>query len=679
MHAIQLKKEADRKGSALHIEKEADPCGRPYMLDEQADCKGSALHIGYSLALKFALLFLVVAGVAGVSIVQTTQPTLAAQSQQAVTLAAAEHLSTCPAVGAITSQSLLVVLLDRSGSLTYEPGATDPDGYSTSITKALADLWPGSMAVIPFSNNTTPVLGPYVLADQAQRDQLKSAVQNYPIGGDTPLAPALHKALDLLKGAAPGSRAVIVTDGSPDPVAIGGSNQVDDIEQNLIPQFCTAGVPISAFGLTLDLTSSDGQNANRLLTDIANRTGGVYKNVTNSHDLAKVVIQLYADWQNLNFLPAVQSAANGDSYAVQIDTYAKKVAFVTFRNNNNSTITLNGPGGLAVPDQVLQKSTDRHYEIDSMQVSGVNQPGTYTVTAQGDTSAQVYALVESHLHAQLLKPTAQTIAYIGQPLQIEAELINDSTPVLPQPNEATLIAHVTSQSNGQTNFSNDVELVQQSNSAIFARQVTVPGPVGNVTITIKAVYLQVPVAASEAHVTIPLEKAKVGSPPRPLPPPCNASCLARRYSTALEIGIPLFLLLLLLLFLLTRKGPYGSLKQGRTEEQLGQMQRPFFGKLFHKSTLSAQVLENYGGFQFNGAQFELVFSGGGVRVRTKSDATRISIRKGSQSELVTPGSRQGVDLANGDSIQVERCVPAIFIDSAVQDAMNSPRTVRSSI
>src|SRR5438876_6619868 len=71
----------------------------------------------------------------------------------------ASKLSSCPTVGAITNQSLLVVLLDRSGSLTYQPGATDPDGYSRSVTKALADLWPGTMAVIPFSNNATPVIG----------------------------------------------------------------------------------------------------------------------------------------------------------------------------------------------------------------------------------------------------------------------------------------------------------------------------------------------------------------------------------------------------------------------------------------------------------------------------------------------------------------------------------------
>src|SRR5579872_520762 len=184
----------------------------------------------YLIALNIILLLLVVAGVFQIGTAKTAH---------AATYSIDQRIATCPPVGAITNQSLLVVLLDRSGSLTYEPGATDPDGYSTSITKALADLWPGSMAVIPFSRDITPVIGPYVLADQGQRDQLKTAVQNYTIGGDTPLAPALHHALDLLKGAAAGSRAVIVTDGSPDPVVMNdGVNQIDDVEQNLIPQFC---------------------------------------------------------------------------------------------------------------------------------------------------------------------------------------------------------------------------------------------------------------------------------------------------------------------------------------------------------------------------------------------------------------------------------------------------------
>lgn len=587
---------------------------------------------------------------------------------QAATYTSSHAAASCPPVGAVTNQSLLVVLLDRSGSLIIGPKATDPDGYSASITKALADLWPGSMAVIPFSNGATQVIGPAVLADLGQRDQLKNAVQSYPIGGNTPLAPALHKALDLLKGAAPGSRAVIVTDGSPDPAVMNGTNQIDDVEHTLIPQFCNAGIPVSAFGLTLDLKQADGQTANRLLSDIATRTNGAYTNVRNSHDLAQVVIQLYADWQHLIF---VQATANGDNYTVQLDSYAKKVAFVTFRANNTSNVALSGPGGLAVPEQNLQKSSDRHYEIDSMIVTGVNQAGAYTVTAGGDTGAQVYALVESHLHAQLLQPTSQTIAYIGQPLQIEAQLLNDTTPVLPQPNEATLIAHVTAQSNGQTVFTNDVELVQQNNSAVFARQITLPGPAtGTVSVAIKAVYLQIPVESSLAQITIPLEKAivkkKIVCCVPPPPPPCSISCYVQRYSRILEIGLPLLLLLLLLLFLLTRKGPYGVLRQGTNQESLGQMRRPFLSKIFHKSTLSSRDLEKYGGFQFDGAQFDLGFSGG-VRVknRSRSDATRILIKKGKQFEEVAPG--QTMELDDGDDIQIDKCTPAKFIDDSVAD------------
>ena len=114
-------------------------------------------------------------------------------------------------------QSLLIVLLDRSGSLIQEPNPTDPNGYSTSVTKALADLWMGQMAVIPFSGDTAslPILGPSTLAD---RGILKSAIQDTAahIGGNTPLAPAMQEALTLLqqKGNPAGSRVVIITDGN---------------------------------------------------------------------------------------------------------------------------------------------------------------------------------------------------------------------------------------------------------------------------------------------------------------------------------------------------------------------------------------------------------------------------------------------------------------------------------
>src|SRR5947209_3177185 len=66
-------------------------------------------------------------------------------------------------------QSQLVVLLDRSGSLIQQTGATDPERYSTNLTKALVDLWPGMMAVIALGDKATPILGPADLFNPTQR------------------------------------------------------------------------------------------------------------------------------------------------------------------------------------------------------------------------------------------------------------------------------------------------------------------------------------------------------------------------------------------------------------------------------------------------------------------------------------------------------------------------------
>ncbi len=213
---------------------------------------------------------------------------------------------TCPSPTTPASQSLLVVLLDRSGSLTEGASPTDPNGYSTSVTKALADLWPGQMAVIPFTGDTTPlpILGPDTLSDPTQRADLKNKVQNYPIGGDTPLGPAMHEALDLLhqKGGPPGSRVIVITDGNPTGKGNNdGPHQEQDIRKNLIAQFCSQGIPVSAFGLTIDPNTADGQDANRLLSDITKGTGASYSNVKSPEDLAREVITLYAQWLSLSW------------------------------------------------------------------------------------------------------------------------------------------------------------------------------------------------------------------------------------------------------------------------------------------------------------------------------------------------------------------------------------------
>lgn len=569
---------------------------------------------------------------------------------------AATVLANCSPVGDVTSQSLLVVLLDRSGSLIDQPRATDPDGYSTSVTKALADLWPGSMAVIPFSNESTPVIGPYPMSDSQLRQQLKDAVQNYKIGGNTPLDPAMQQALTLLKGAAAGSRVVIVTDGSPEPAILNGVNQSDDVRNKLVPQFCSQGFPVSAFGLALDLTTQDGQTANSLLNDIATKTDGTYTLVRNAHELAHVVVQLYAQWQHLGFALAQFS---GNGYSIRIDTYARRVTFVTFRSNASFNIALDSPNGQLVPGQSVQRSTDRHYEIDNMVLSDVNQPGTYSINVGGDSQAQVYALVETPLHAALVTPAAQTTAYIGQSLQIQAQLLNGTTPVIPKPNEATLVAQVSVQANGQTsNYT--VELAQSNNSPLFSGQIKLPGPAGQVHVQIVATYLLIPVDATSAQVTI-LLKEPVASPVKKVTPPlpgcANMNCYLQRYGAFIFGGLAALLLLLLLLFLLRRRGSRGwTLTQSGRTEDLGSMGRPFMRNILHKSVLNSRELEDYGGFDFNGAKFDLIFKGG-VRIRAKSNEPRVKVSQGRQMLEVTRESGS-VDLAENDQIIAGKSAPA---------------------
>jgi hypothetical protein len=367
-------------------------------------------------------------------------------------------------------------------------------------------------------------------------------------------------------------------------------------------------------------------------------------------------VQLYAQWQHLTFLPAQLS---GDTYTVRIDTYAKRVTFVTFRSSNTYGITVNGPDGQPVPDQSVQRSTDRHYEIDNMALSDINQPGTYTINVSGDAQAQVYALVETRLHATLLQPAARTTAYIGQPLQISAELLDDTVPVLPRPNEAVLNAQVQVLVDGQVTSTTTVELVQENNSPLFSGKITLHGVPGQVHIQIEAVYLQIPVEASRAQVTIPLEKKVVIVPPAPS---CNTiSCYVVRYRLFLIAGLSALLLILLLAFLLRpRKSKGWELVQGGQVVDLGRMGRPLMRRLFHKAALSSQELESHGGLDFHGASFVLLFKGN-VQLRATGNEPKITVRQAGRTFLVTKESQQSVELTDKDVIQVQGCKPATLL------------------
>ena len=551
--------------------------------------------------------------------------------------------STCPAVGDPTSNSLLVVLLDRSGSLVAVPGATDPQHYSTSVTKALAELWPGRMAVVPFQNNVTvvPHFGPATLSDPQQKAALEAQIDatNSTIGGGTPLEAAMNAGLALLNGAPSGSRVILITDGAPGnlPPGLSTKQQVADITGGIFQKYCSEGLPISAFGLTI--TDS---NANKLLDEITSGTGGTYQDVTSPQQLSKAVIGLYSQWQHLHF---VQITGQGGNYATNFDSFVHQVTFVTFRSNDGYGVTLDGPNNQ--PVQTSSTATDNHYEIDS--VSGtVFVAGKYTVhisdvTGNNDPDAQVYALVNSPLQIKILTPKAgQQIAY-DKPIEIDAAFFNGNNQLTPGKNSAQMIAHVSLIVNGkQVGPTNDIVLTQQGN--VFKGQTIAYKQAGQLVIKIDGVFQGDQRAASTNIVLIVP------------PPPCqlwHIQCQWQQNSTAVAIFFVIFFLILVLLiawliYWLRRR------KYGKPDGVLvNPHERLDLAEFFRRSPVHSKDIESKGNFNFQDADFNLVFKkDGSVYIEpTKRNGATITVKAAGKSQTLE-GKNGRADLTSGGAIMV---------------------------
>lgn len=569
------------------------------------------------------------------------------------------HLnSACPAAADPTGNSLLIVLLDRSGSLVVEPGATDPDRYSTSVTKSLADLWPGKMAVVPFSNSATPILGPANLLDPAAKANLKNGIDTYPIGGGTPLGPAMHQALTLLQGAASGSRVIVVTDGQPTGNGNSdGQHQEEDIRNNLINQFCTQGIPVSVFGLTIDPNTSSGRDAVSLLTAIADGTDALYTPVSKPEDLAKAVIQLYAQWRHLSFREASVQSGNAP---FPVDSSAKEVTILTFRSSSSTPVILDGPDGQ--PIQGIEIAEDKHYAIDQLTSgSGVFVPGTYTIHTSGDNDVQVYELVDSTLQIQIIAPTIEQKVPNNKPVDIEAKFVDNGNDKQPAPGEATMVAIVRFIVNGKQVSSVRIPLIQHG--AIFKGQTQVYSQNGSIQIEVDGNDQGVQRSASSGAQLVP-----------PPPPPCKLGffgCLLQQlqqfwqqHSTQI-VGFGLVaLVILLLLFWLMRQSPFGGLKRDSRAEPIPLGQGRTLGrKLFKKSVISSSELET--DFpDFVGADFDLVFHRGRVAtIRSNSGDAPIKIFNGRAFDEVQPGNKDGVPLLEGSVINIRGRNAAIFTEN----------------
>ncbi len=485
-------------------------------------------------------------------------------------------------------QSLLIVLLDRSGSL-VGTGGTDPDDYSTSVTRALADLWPGKMVVITFPKVNSSVddqdqvdqLGPYDLTDATQRQTLKNAIPEPDPNGWTPLYRAMDQAKTFLqKGPVPaGSQAIIITDGFPQTSKDrDGTNEKAQIEDDhFLGQFRQLGVPIHTFGLKI--ANSDAQ---KLLTTIAERTGTHYTPVKSSTDLAQRVTELCASWLGLQFQSVTPDSSG--NYAVNIQDLTSKAEIIIFRSDTQYPITITAPNRSILQQGVgvIQQSPDTHYQIDELDVTPPVVTGMYSVFVGKDPQAQVYRLVDTRLQVHILAPRSTDVVYTGKPAaQIGAALYDGNNTFTPK-STAVLQAEVTFTAPGQAASTSEVDLMQQNGQDIFIGNAPIYNTPGTLQIVVNANYEEI-----HQHSNTEIVKVEI--------PPCTTfDCfIERNYGFILGIGI--LILVIVILFLWSKQQePYGYLVNVHTGKplKLGTY-RPLLARLFKKSMVTMQELAGH--------------------------------------------------------------------------------------
>ncbi len=511
--------------------------------------------------------------------------------------------TSCQTTSTPDNHSLLIVLLDRSLSLAQ----TDPDEYSTSVTRILANLWPGRMTVIFFSGTTPqlPQLGPFDLAQPGARTHLQTQIeaQKNALNGDTPTQYAVEQATRSLaqNGYPMGSEVMLITDGQPFlPTDQQGTQQIATIEQRDTPAFCTHGVPINTFGLGNQVPTY----TQTFLQAVATETNGSYQDVTDPTQLAAPVLQMYARWQHLKFV------ATDQKHQFSVDTYARQIDFIAFLSNSAAfPVTLLGPDQQPVPTQdLLNEAEDIHYQFDQMAVQRFNASGTYTILT-GDPHAQMYVLEETRLQVEILSPTPHTSLHAGQPFTVSVALFDNNDPqqhIHPTSTESVVIGLTyTLQKNNKTVVAGEKKLIQQPspNDDLFNTQITLPSS-GTLTLIISASYQYVPVP-DVPGITVQVSPAAFCSG-------TNTRCESASVGLWLLLASLLLILVALafiFLFVWRRPTPFGFLEnsQHKGEGRLLGHDRTFRNRLLHPSTISAKELT---GFDFQEAHFSLQFKRG---------------------------------------------------------------------
>ena len=290
------------------------------------------------------------------------------------------HVLAAPTVGWDTDfeiiyveGSLAVLVIDDSGSMSYEPPAMP---IAISAAKQYVDLMElgENVAVIGFDSYARVEIGVTELVDQAAKETVKAAIDGLVADGGTSFSAALSEAASLLTSSSSISQnryVVMMSDGqasSPDTTFFQENN-----------------IPVYTIGLGADVDPS-------VLTTIATSTGATYTASPTASELANVYAQVRRDIggneQLVGQSEAEMTAGSSNSWDTLISSEDGTAKFsLNWDAGDVMSLSITQPDGLLItPDSLpagvtySSGATYALYRVDSPAA------GTWTSTATSSSS-----------------------------------------------------------------------------------------------------------------------------------------------------------------------------------------------------------------------------------------------------------------------------------------------------
>lgn len=194
----------------------------------------------------------------------------------------------------------VAIVIDTSGSMK----STDPSRISIEAAKLFIDMLEttGSGAgIVPFSDTLGEVVDITPIESIADKEQLKSVVNNLQYSGDTDIGMAVKKGCELLKDSKTGNKKAVLffTDGNID---LGNKRlRTDAISlqdlRDAVLDASSEGIPVYTIGL-----NANGSVDRNLLSDMAVQTDGRSYIVDSASDLPGIFNEIFADFINSNIV-----------------------------------------------------------------------------------------------------------------------------------------------------------------------------------------------------------------------------------------------------------------------------------------------------------------------------------------------------------------------------------------